>query len=65
MGNKIPRASKKMEVKFLVPTSAGTDRLSAVKTENGWIGTSSSGERFFLPISMLRNERVCELSKIR
>lgn len=66
MSNVIPRKAKKIDVEFLIDTSAHSRYMKAEKSDtDGWIGKSESGEKFSLPISMLRNSDVCILRNVR
>lgn len=66
MSNVIPRKAKKMDVEFLIDTSAHSKLMEAEKTDTGvWIGTTESGNRFSLPVSMLRNSDICVLRNVR
>lgn len=64
MSNRIPRKAKTMEVEFLIETSSHSKYMKAEKTDEGWIGTSESGNKYYLPIGMLRNSEVCKLTNI-
>lgn len=63
-GNRIPRTATKMNVEFLIETSSHSKTMSAEKTDNGWVGVSESGNKYYLPIGMLRNSEVCKLTNI-
>lgn len=55
-----------MDVEFLIETSAHSKTMTAEKTEfNGWVGTNEKGEKYSLPISMLRNSDICILRNVR
>ena len=62
-GNRIPRTAKKLRVKMKVKTTAGYtgEILNAYKDTNGWHGTNSNGQTFYLFVSMLRNPDVCSI----
>ena len=61
--NRIPRTATKLRVKMKVETTAGStgETLNAYKDFNGWHGTNSNGQTFFLFLSMLRNPDVCSI----
>lgn len=62
-GNRIPRTATKLKVKMKVKTTAGAtgEILNAYKDFNGWHGTNSNGQTFYLFVSMLRNPDVCSI----
>lgn len=61
--NHIPRAAKKLDVTYLLETSAGAPgtHMVAEKTDNGWSGTDDSGKRWHLFVEHLRNENLCKI----
>ena len=62
--NRIPRNSSRMDVEFLIETSAHSRFMSAKKTDHGWVGTNEIGKEYLLPLAMLRNSEVCKLTNI-
>ena len=62
-GNRIPRTAKKIKVTMKHGTIAGAtgEILNAYKDTNGWHGTNSNGQTFYLFLSMLRNPDVCSI----
>jgi len=66
MANRIPRAATKLDVTFLVTTSAGEEntQMIAEKNENKWIGTDKNGKKYHLFLSHLRNENICKVTVI-
>lgn len=61
--NRIPRTAKKIRVTMKRGSTAGAigEILNAYKDTNGWHGTNSNGQTFFLFLSMLRNPDVCSI----
>lgn len=62
-GNRIPGTAKKLRVTMKVETTAGAtgEILNAYKDTDGWHGTNSNGQTFYLFISMLRDSDVCSI----
>ena len=62
-GNRIPRTAKKLRVTMKCGSTAGAtgEILNAYKDTDGWHGTNSNGQTFFLFLSMLRNPDVCSI----
>ena len=62
-GNRIPRTATKLRVAMKCGSSAGSvgEILNAYKDTNGWHGTNSNGQTFYLFLSMLRNPDVCSI----
>ena len=61
--NRIPRAARCLQVKFLINTSGAKkdEIVNIYKGDYGWIGETASGKRLCFLVAMLRNPEVCEI----
>lgn len=64
--NRIPRNAKKIYITWKVDTtgSKAGDRATVEKTERGWILTTESGKRFYMPLALLRNVDAVQVDQI-
>lgn len=64
--NRIPRNAKKIYITWKVDTtgSKAGDRATVEKTEKGWILTTESGKRFYMPLALLRNADAVQVDQI-
>ena len=66
-GNRIPRNARKIFVTWLIDTTGNKagDSATVEKDDRGqWIETTASGERYAVPVSMLRNADIIRIEKI-
>ena len=65
--NRIPRNARKIFVTWLIDTTGNKagDAATVEKDDRGqWIETTASGERYAVPVSMLRNADIIRIEKI-
>ena len=64
--NRIPRTARKLDVIFLIDTTAGKSgmHMIAERTENGWHGKDDSGKWWSLLTAHLRNANLCKITII-
>lgn len=64
--NRIPRNAKKIYITWKVDTTGNKagDRATVEKTERGWILTTESGKRFYMPLALLRNADAVQVDQI-
>ena len=64
--NKIPRATKTLQIELLIDTLAGKkgDVITVHKTDCGWTGQAANGTCYFFFAAMIRNANVCKVSVV-